>query len=280
MAGKVCVVTGATSGIGWETARALAATDATVVLGCRDPARGDAARARILEQDADARLDVRHLDLTRLASVRAFAAEVLAAHPRIHALVNNAGIYTARRVLTEDGFESTFQTNHLGPFLLTDLLAERLRASAPARIVNVASEANQMGRLDFDDPNLARNWSGFRAYCNSKLYNVLHAFELARRLAGTGVTANAMHPGGVRTRWATRGGGWMTLGVWLSRPIQIPPERGADTAVWLASSPEAEGLSGRYFHKRKAIDPNPLARDPANARRLWDLSERLTAEAR
>ena len=272
---RVCIVTGANSGIGKEVARGLACLGATVVLACRNLQRAEAARSEIAATTGNADLEVRELDLARFASVRAFARNFLAVHPNVHVLVNNAGIYAAKRVLTEDGVESTFASNHLGHFLLTNLLLDALRANAPSRIVNVASEASAVGKVHFDDLMLERRWNGLAAYSQSKLANVLFTFELARRLRGSGVTANAMHPGGVRTNWS-KGSGAMRFGMLLAWPFLLPPEKGADTALWLAASPEADGLTGQYFQKRRPIDPNPIARDPAVARRLWDASETLT----
>ena len=275
MHGRVCIVTGANSGIGKETARSLARQGATVVLACRSVEAGEAAKSEIAAGTGSPNLEVMRLDLASHASVRAFAAEYAARHLHLHVLVNNAGIYTATRRLTEDGVESTFAANHLGHFLLTNLLLDKLKASAPARIVNVASEASRWGAIHFDDLNLERRWSGFQAYNQSKLANVLFTAELARRLAGTGVTANAVHPGGVRTNWARHGAGAMGVAVRLFSPFMIPALKGADTVAWLASSPEVDGASGGYYHKRKRIEPNPVANDPQVARRLWEVSARL-----
>ena len=275
MKGRVCVVTGANSGIGKETARAIARRGATVVLACRNVEAGNAARDEIAAQTGNPDLEVLRLDLASHASVRGFAAEFAAKHLRLHVLVNNAGIYTATHRITPDGVESTFASNHLGHFLLTSLLLDKLKASAPARIVNVASEASRWGAIHFDDLNLEKRWSGFQAYNQSKLANILFTAEVARRLAGTGVTANAVHPGGVRTNWARRGAGAMGVAVRLFSPFMIPAAKGADTVAWLASSPEVDGASGGYYHKRKRIAPNPVAEDPQVALRLWDVSARL-----
>lgn len=273
MAGRVCVVTGANSGIGKEVVRGLARQDATVVLACRSPERGEAARQEIEADSGNRKLAVMELDLARQPSVRAFVAAFTARYPRLHVLVNNAGVFAAKRVLTVEGLESTFAVNHVSHFLLTNLLLPTLRASAPSRIVNVSSEANQAGTIDFADLTLAR-WSGFRAYTQSKLANVLFTVELARRLRGTGVTANAVHPGGVRTNWS-KGSGAMRFGMLLAWPFLIPPEKGADTVVYLASSREVEGISGKYFIRRKTAEPNPVANDAALAQRLWEVSESL-----
>jgi len=274
MRARTCIVTGANSGIGKETTRGLASLGATVVLACRNRERGEAVRRAIEAETGNRGLAVMDLDLARLASVRAFVRAFTAEHERLDVLVNNAGIYTAKRTLTEDGVESTFATNHLGHFLLTNLLRETLAASAPSRVVCVASEASQFGKIHFDDLSLARRWSGFRAYCQSKLANVLFAAELARRWPGT-VTANALHPGGVRTNFARHHGGWMGVGFRLAWPFLISAAKGADTVVWIASSPEIDRVSGQYFEKRRPIAPNPIARDAAVARRLWEVSEAM-----
>jgi len=275
MKGRVCIVTGANSGIGKETARALARQGSTVVLACRRVEAGEAAKGEIAAETGNPDLEVLPLDLADLQSVRAFAAAFAARHLRLHVLVNNAGIYTTVQRRTPDGVESTFASNHLGHFLLTNLLLDKMKASAPARIVNVSSAANHWGRIRFDDLNLERRWSGFRAYNQSKLANVLFTVELARRLAGTGVTANAVHPGSVRTNWAMHEAGAMGVAVRLFRPFLIRAARGADTVVWLASSPEVDGASGGYYRKRRRVAPNPVAQDAEVARRLWEVSGRL-----
>lgn len=278
MSGRVAVVTGANSGIGLETARGLVRQGAHVVLACRSVARGEEAK-RALAQDAaqgQGTLEVRELDLGRHASVRAFAASLARDHPRVHVLVNNAGIFIARREATEDGVERTFAVNHLSHFLLTLLLLPQLRAAAPSRIVHVASEASRGGRLRFDDLQGARRWSGLRAYNQSKLANIAFAFALARRLDAQGVASNAMHPGLVATEWARRGGGLVSAAVALVRPVMLSPSQGADTVVWLASSPEVEGITGRYFTRRKPLEPNAQAQDREAQERLWAESLRLT----
>lgn len=275
MMGRTCVVTGATSGIGKETARGLARLGATVILACRSLERGEIARREIEGDTANPNLALMELDLERQRSVREFTRAFGERHRRLHVLVNNAGIFTARRRLTEDGIESTFAVNHLSPFLLTNLLIPLLASSGPSRIVIVASEASQLGRIHFEDLGLARRWSGLRAYCQSKLANILFAAELARRLPQT-VAANALHPGGVRTNLARRGGGWLGIGFRLAWPVLISAARGADTVIWLASSPEVDGVSGYYFERRVPIAPNPIAADPSAALRLWEVSESLT----
>jgi NAD(P)-dependent dehydrogenase (short-subunit alcohol dehydrogenase family) len=276
--GEVCVVTGANAGIGLETARALARLGATVVLTSRDRARGEAAKDDIGKSAPGAALDLVALDLASLASVRAAAAEIAGRHARIDVLVNNAGVYFSHRAETRDGLEMTFGVNHLGPFLFTCLLLDRLRAAAPARIVNVAShEHTRTAGLDFDDLQATRGYSGIAAYRRSKLANVLFTRELARRLAGSGVTANALHPGSVRTQIGRDGDarGLHRLFIALASPFLIGPERGARTSVFVATSPEIAGVSGRYFARCRERAPSRPALDDAAARRLWDESARL-----
>jgi len=275
MTGRICIVTGANSGIGKEIVRGLARKGATVVLACRSVERGEAARTEIEADTGNRKLAVMELDLASHESVRAFVAAFAARYPKLHVLVNNAGIVAAKRTMTPDGIESTFAVNHVSHFLLTNLLLPTLRASAPSRVVIVSSEASHGGRIDLDDLNGERRWGGFRAYMNSKLANVLFAFELARRLEGTGVTANALHPGGVRTNLA-KGAGLFRVGMLLAWPFMLPASKGADTAVYLASSPDVEEMSGKYFIRRRPAEPNPAANDPELARRLWTVSESST----
>lgn len=279
MAGRVCIVTGANSGIGLETCRGLARQGATVVMACRSVERGEAA-AREVQEDAKAAggsVEVRALDLGSLASVRRFAHEVGRDHPRLHVLVNNAGIFAPRREVTADGMEATLMVNHLGHFLLTHLLLPHLLAAAPgARIVNVASEAHRGGRLDFDDLQGARRYSGFKAYMQSKLANIMFTYALARRLDGKGVAVNAVHPGSVATNWARQAGGPFSWLVKLSTPFMITAAKGADTVVWLAASPEVERVTGQYFARRRAIRSIAVSYDRTKQERLWDLSARMT----
>jgi NAD(P)-dependent dehydrogenase (short-subunit alcohol dehydrogenase family) len=276
MDGKVVLVTGANGGIGRETARALASLGATVVLAVRDVARGREAEEDIHAVLPGARLEVARVDLADLEDVRRFARDFVASHDRLDVLVNNAGFHVARFGRTKQGFESTFGVNHLAHFVLARELLPLLTRSAPSRVVTVASDAHRGARVDWDDLQLERSWSGLRAYSNSKLFNVWFSNELARRLEGTGVTSNALHPGSVRTQWG-RGhdSGVFRWGVKLATPFLISPARGADTSVWLAASPEAEGVTGRYFVRRRETRPSRLAQDEAQARRLWEVSERL-----
>ncbi len=273
MDGEVCVVTGATSGIGKATAVALAGLGAQVVLVGRDRDRGAATAAEVAAAGASPpRLEI--ADLASMAQVRALAGR-LGALERIDVLVNNAGLMAGRRRVTADGFEEVFAVNHLAPFLLTNLLTGKLTAAA-ARVITVTSDAHAAARLDLDDPQLARGWESWRAYANSKLANILFTRELARRLEGTRVTANCAHPGMVRTRFGREARLPLRAGVTLARPFMLSPRRGADTIVYLATSPEVAAATGGYYAKRQRREPSAAARDDAAAKRLWQLSEELT----
>lgn len=277
MTGRVCVVTGAGGGIGKATAVELARRGATVVLVVRSRERARAVLAQI-ERDPgrrDARLVL--ADLSRLADVRRAADEILSAYPRIGVLVNNAAVYTRRRTLTEDGIEMQWAVNHLAPFLLTSLLLPRLVESAPARVVTVSSNAHQGGRMRWDDLEMKnRRYRGFRQYASTKLANVLFTRELARRTAGTGVTANALHPGVVATPLLLNG----FPPIRLFRRWMRTPEQGAATSIHLAASPDVAAVTGRYFQDERPVPlTTPIATDDEAARRLWEISERAVGLA-
>lgn len=277
MTGTTCLVTGATSGIGKETALALAALGATVILPARDAARGEAARAEIRSREPLARVEVMTADLSSLSQVRQLAARVRASHDRLDVLVNNAGVISPRQPLTADGLETTFATNHLGPFLLTSLLRELLERGAAARVVTVASAVHKQVRaIPWDDLARGPRPGTGGAYPLSKLANILFTAELARRLSGAGVTANCLHPGFVRTslgRDVTGVGGAIVPLILRLRP---GPAAGARTPVYLASSPRVAGVTGGYFVKCQPARPSALARDEQAAARMWALSEELT----
>jgi retinol dehydrogenase 12 len=274
MSGGVCVVTGATSGIGTATAAALAARGAQVVLVGRDRARGQAAVEEVAAAGGPApRLEI--ADLASISQVRALAGR-LAALERIDVLVNNAGLMAGQRRVTADGYDEVFAVNHLAPFLLTSLLLDKLAAAGPARVITVTSDAHSAARLDLDDLQLERGWEAWRAYANSKLANILFTRELARRLAGGAVTANCAHPGLVRTRFGREARLPMRVGVAIARPFMLSPRRGAVTIVYLATSPQVAGATGGYYVKSQLREPAAPARDDATARRLWQLSEELT----
>jgi NAD(P)-dependent dehydrogenase (short-subunit alcohol dehydrogenase family) len=284
MEGKTVVVTGGNSGIGLQTALALGVMGARVVITARNRERGQAALATISEQIAGkGSVELAVFDLADLSSVRTGASELLERCPRIDVLVNNAGLILQARTETVDGYESTFAINHLGPFLLTTLLLPRLLASAPARVVNVASTAHNQARkgIPFDDLQSRGRYSGMRVYGESKLANILFTNELARRLDGQGVTANSVHPGTVRTGYGRDGDtrGLLALGIKIAGPFFMSPQKGARTSVYLASSPEVAAVSGEYFVKCKERTPRKWARDPDAARRLWDVSEELVTRS-
>ena len=276
MEGKTCVVTGANSGIGRVTARALAEQGARVVLVCRSEERGVEARDAIREETGNAQVELVLGDLAEQAGVRHVAAELLSCCPRIDVLVNNAGAYFAEHTFTSDGLERTFALNHMGYFLLTSLLQDRIVASAPARIVNVASAAHWGAALDFDDLQWERrSYSGIRAYCTSKLMNILYTQQLAERLDGTGVTANSVHPGSIRTGFAVKEASWFGALVRYGGFVLLSPESGAKTSIYLASSSDVEGVTGRYFARKKPAFSSSKARSTDLAAQLWQVSESL-----
>jgi retinol dehydrogenase-14 len=275
MAGRTVLVTGATSGIGRATALGLATMGAHVAIAGRDRVRTQRA-AREIRAAGGRNVDVFVADLSSQAQVRRLAGEVLEGLPRIDVLVNNAGGYWSTRHVTEDGLERTFALNHLAPFLLTNLLLERLERSAPARVVTVASNAHVQGRIDFDDLQGMRSYSGGRAYSQSKLANVLFSYQLARRLRGSAVTANALHPGLVRTSFGAEDPERIQrLLVPLLRPVMKSPAQGAATSIHLASAAELEQVSGRYFANRRPTKSSTRSYDQAVAARLWEASADL-----
>ncbi len=275
MRGKTVVITGATSGIGKIAAEKLAGMGARMVLVARDKTRGEAALARLREIAPGVNHAIHYADLSRVAEMKRVAAEIAEAEPRIDVLINNAGALFAARQITEDGLELTIATNHMAYFVLTYGLRERLRVSAPSRIVNVASDAHKGEKLDFGDLQSAKNYRGLHVYGRSKLCNILYTRELARKLAGTGVTANSLHPGFVATRFGDQSGGMLSFAVRAAKTFAISPEKGAETIVYLASSSEAAGSNGLYFYKCKPATPTKEAQDDDSARRLWQESEKI-----
>ena len=275
MAGRTVLVTGGTTGIGRATALGLATMGARLAITGRDRGRAEAA-AREIRAAGGGQVDVFVADLSSQSQVRRLADEVLQTYPRPDVLVNNVGGYWNTRHVTAHGLERTFALNHLAPFLLTDLLLDRLRHSAPARVVTVASNAQAMGRIDFDDLQGERSYSGARAYNQSKLANVLFTYELARRLAGTGVTANALHPGVVSTSFGAEDPGRVQrLFVPFMRPFMKTPAEGAATSIHVASAPELEQVTGCYFANSSAKRSSERSYDEATAARLWQVSTDL-----
>jgi retinol dehydrogenase 14 len=276
MAGKTVLVTGGTGGIGKATAAGVARLGARVGIVGRDRQRAEAAAADIRRGVDKAVVDPFVADMSSQAEVRTLAVAVLDRYPRLNVLVNNVGGSWATRHTTADGLEHTFAVNHLGPFLLTNLLLDRLKTSAPARVVTVSSGAQSMGRIDFDDLQGERRYSGQRAYNQSKLANVMFTYELTRRLEGTGVTANVLHPGVARTGFGTEDPRRLDrLLSTVARPFMKTPEQGAATPVYLASSPDVEGVTGRYFANGKPKRSSGRSYDTDAAARLWSVSAKL-----
>ena len=279
MQGKTVLITGATSGIGRSTARELARMGATLFLVCRDRKRGEEAVAEIGAATGNRDLHLLLGDLSSQAEIRRVAAEFLATDRPLHVLLNNAGVVQLHRELTADGIETVFAVNHLAYFLLTLLLFERLKESAPARIVNVASDAHKFGKLDFDDLGGERGYRWTQSYGQSKLANILFTRELARLLDGTGITANCLHPGAVATGLGKNNGRWAQALIRVLSVFFRSPDRGAQTSIFLASSPQVEGVSGKYFSDCKERRPSAAASNDDDARRLWKVSAELTGVA-
>ncbi len=280
MTNKTVIITGANSGIGLEAAVGLAAQHANVVLACRNPDKGEAARVAIVRRAGAGTVAVMQLDLASLDSIRSFAKEALDRFPRIDVLLNNAGIVSRRREVTVDGFEQTFGVNHLGHFLLTSLLCDRITSTAGARIVTVASHAHKFARggLDFDDLQSEHGYKAMRVYGKSKLANILFTRELARRIEATGATANCVHPGFVASNFG-RSDPFGNLTMMLAKPFALSPERGAITSIFVASDESVAGVSGKYYYKCAAVEPSAHGTDDVAAGRLWTISETLTGLA-
>jgi len=288
MKGKVVVLTGATSGIGRVAAEELARRGARLIMVARDRSRGEATLERLRDLSPGIAHSFHYADLSRLNEMKRVGQEIAQAEPRLDALINNAGAMFGSRHVTEDGLERTFALNHVAYFVLTHMLWEPLRASAPARVVNTSSDAHQGVTLDFDDlqsekayngsfwVRLRHGGAGFLVYGRSKLCNILFTRELARRLEGTGVTANCLHPGFVDTRFGDQSGGLMALGIRVGKNFALSPQQGAETLIYLATSPEVAGVSGKYFYRCRPATASQAAQDDAAARRLWLETAKLT----
>lgn len=276
MKGKIVLITGATSGIGRETALGLAKMGATVVLVGRSREKLDRVASSIATATGNRMIDSMICDLTSMEEVRKLAHSFKLKYQRLDVLINNAGEIVGERRTTVDGFEYTLALDHLSHFLLTMLLLDQMKASAPARIINVSSSAHMLGHIDFEDLMGEKKYRPMKAYAQAKLANLLFTYELARRLAGTGVTVNAVHPGAVRTNFG-KGieGGWRIF-LWLGRPFSIDAEKGARTSVFVASSPEVAGITGRYFVKKREKVSSKRSHDQTAAKRLWEVSSGLT----
>lgn len=273
--GRACMITGATSGIGRASALELGRTGAKLILVCRNRERGEEL-VREIQRAGNSEVELMIADLESLAQIRKLAADFLATKQPLQVLINNAGVFNMKRQLTSDGLEAVFAVNHLAYFMLTLLLLDRIKESAPARIINIASDLHQRATLKFDDLGGERSYGGMSSYGQSKLANVLFTYELARRLAGTGVTVNCVHPGAVATNLAKNNGAlaaaaWKIIGIFMKSP-----ENGARTQVYLASSPEVEGVTGKYFIDSKEARSSAESHDAAVARRLWDISAQMT----
>jgi len=275
MKGRTCIVTGATSGIGRASVDALSRAGARLVLVARNAEKAEQVRRELVADRADAEVSIHLADLSRLDDVRKVVPALLEDCPKIDVLLNNAGITTLHRELTVDGFEMMFATNHLAPYLLTRLLLDRIVATPDARIVNVASEAHRFASFDLDDLQSEKRFFGLRVYGSSKLANILFTHALAKRIEGTGATANCLHPGAVYTNLGTDAGFLFKIIHPLSKPFLRSPENGARTSVYLCTSPEVAGVNGLYFDLCKPKRPNALARDDAAAERLWQLSAEM-----
>lgn len=275
MQDKTCMVTGATDGIGLVTATELARRGARLVVVSRSPERCRKVVERIRQETGNQDIEFIAADLASQAEIRRAAQEFLGRHRRLDVLVNNAGGFFWKRYETVDGLELTFALNHLNYFLLTNLLLEALKASVPARIVNVSSDAHRGAHINFDDLQNKHRYFGYQAYGQSKLMNVLFTYELARRLEGSGVTTNALHPGFVATGFAKNNGALFRLFMPLAQLGALSPEEGARTSIYLASSPEVDSVSGKYFTKEKAVASSPESYDEQSARRLWEISLEL-----
>ena len=274
---KVVLITGATNGIGKAAALALAKQGATVVIVGRSAAKTEETAAEIRQQSG-VTVDSFLADLSSMAEVRRLAGEFQQRYSRLDVLVNNAGAFYAKREVSVDGYEMTFALNHLSYFLLTNLLLDRLKASAPSRIVNVSSDAHRGAKINLEDLQLETSYSAMGpAYGRSKLANILFSYELARRLEGTGVTVNALHPGLVATGFAANNAGLvMQMFRLVTRLFGKTPEQGAETIVHLASSPEVEGVTGKYWSQRKAVDSSEVSYNVDDQKRLWEMSAEMT----
>ena len=272
LAKKVCLVTGASSGIGKATCMRLAEKGATVVMVCRNSETGGKALEEIKKKIPRATLDLLTADLSRQSAVRQLSADFLSKYQQLHILVNNAGLALRNRVLSDDQIEMTFAVNHLAYFLLTNLLLDRLKAGAPARIINVSSEAHRNAGFDSGNLQGERSYGGFKAYSITKLCNVLFTYELARKLNGTGVTVNAMHPGFLSTGIFRSASGFLRL---LVRMTAGSPDSGANAILYLATAPELQDVSGKYFNGTRQQLSSPVSRDPAAAAQLWEISAKL-----
>ncbi len=273
MKDKIAIVTGANSGTGKWTAISLAKQGVTVIMLCRSQSRGMEAHFEVKARSQSNKVDLMFCDLASMESIRHFCQAFKRKYDRLDILVNNAGVVLPGRHETKDGFELQFGVNHLGPFLLTNLLLDLMIQSAPARIINVASGGHKIGNIHFGDINLRKNYSIFKAYSQSKLANILFTYELAKKLKGKGVTVNALHPGAVASQMGiNRETGFGKLITGILKPFFLTPEQGAQTAIYLATSKEVEGVTGKYFYKKKPVKSSKKSYNKQMAKRLWNVS--------
>jgi NAD(P)-dependent dehydrogenase (short-subunit alcohol dehydrogenase family) len=275
MTGKICLVTGGNSGIGKAAALGLAKMGATVVIVSRNKEKGETAVTDIIAKSGNKNVELIQADMSSQNLIHKLAEEFKARHEKLHVLINNAGVYLTKRTTTENGLETTFAVNHLGPFLLTSLLLDILKASSPSRIVNVTSDAHNGAKINFEDLQGEKRFSGWQAYGQSKLAMILFTHELAKKLEGSGVTANSAHPGVVRTNFAKNNGGLVMLGFKFLGIFFISPESSAKRILYVATSPRLEGVTSKYFSKMHEAKSSPESYDDDAARRLWQVSEQL-----
>lgn len=278
MQGKICLVTGSNSGIGKVTARELARLGATVIMVCRNHAKGEATLEEIKTATGNEKVDLIVADLAVQAEVRRTAEEFTQKYTQLHVLIHNAGGVNSVRKVTPDGLEATFAINHLAPFLLTELLLDTLKASAPARVINVSSMAHSSGKIDFEDLQGAQKYNSWKAYGQSKLAMILFTYELANQLKGTGVTVNALHPGVIASNFDSGLSGISRWGWKLAAPFFSSVEQGAQTTLYLATSPEVEETTGKYFANRKEKKSSSLSYNEVTRLRLWQVSQKLTSQ--
>jgi NAD(P)-dependent dehydrogenase (short-subunit alcohol dehydrogenase family) len=279
MQNKVCIITGATSGIGKATAIGLSNMGANVVIIGRDEEQGENAQNEIKSKSGNPKVDLLLADLSSQVEIRKLAEDIKARYPTLHVLINNAGIAPVKRSVTADGFERVFAVNYLAPFLLTNLLLEQLKANAPARVVNVAGDYHRKATIQFDDLMSEKDYNGVRANNQAKLALILFTYELARRLDGTGVTANCLHPGAVATDGPLKDPDLPAFSRTMYKLVRLffaSPEKGAETSIYLSTSPEVEKVSGKYFIKKTQAASSPESYDEEIARRLWKVSQELT----
>lgn len=279
MKDNVCMITGASSGIGLETAMGLAKMGATVEIVCRDQGRGETARDKIIEKSGNPKVELLLADLSSQADIRRLVENFSARFSQLHVLVNNAGVAPIKRSVTVDGIETAFAVNYLAPFLLTHLLLDVLKASAPARVVNVAGDFHRKATIRFDDLMSEKDYNGIHANNQAKLALILFTYELARRLAGTGVTVNCLHPGAVATDAPLKDPDLAPFARFmysLVKPFFLSPNKGAETPIYLAASPAVEAVTGKYFIKKAAVTSSPESYNEDIAWRLWEASMSLS----